>query len=42
MLIVFAASKAMTKTRSSQLGNRCLKFPAKPCPVTIPIRAHMI
>ena len=32
----------MTKTRSSQLGNRCLKFPAKPCPVTLPMRAHII
>src|SRR5450755_4508709 len=42
MLIVFAASRARTTARSSQLGNRRLKFPAKPCPVTIPIRAHII
>jgi hypothetical protein len=27
---------------SNQLGNRCLKFAAKPCPVTLPIRAHII
>ena len=32
MLIVLAASKAKMKTRSNQLGNRCLKFPAKPLP----------
>jgi hypothetical protein len=42
MLIVLAASRETTKTPSSQLGNRRLKFPAKPCPVTIPIRAHII
>ena len=30
------------KTRISHPGNRCLKFPAKPFPVTIPIRAHII
>ncbi len=38
MLIVLAASRATTKTRSSQLENRCLKFQARPCPVTLPIR----
>src|SRR6266481_4326909 len=42
MLIVLAASRATMKARSSQPGNRCLKFPAKPCPVTNPIRAHII
>src|ERR1035438_5083585 len=42
MLIVFAVSSAMTKASKSHFGNRCLKFPARPCPVTLPIRAHII
>src|SRR5450755_2047906 len=42
MLIVLAAIRARTKAPRSQLGNRRLKFPARPCPVTIPIRAHII
>src|SRR3984893_16833714 len=42
MLIVLATSRATIKTPSSHLGNRRLKFPANPCPVTIPIRAHII
>src|ERR1700687_5234831 len=42
MLIVLATSRATIKTPSNHLGNRRLKFPANPCPVTIPIRAHII
>ena len=42
MLIVFAISRAITKASNSHLGNRCLKFAARPCPVTLPMRAHII
>ena len=42
MLIVFATSRAMTKASNSHFGNRCLKFAARPCPVTLPMRAHII
>jgi hypothetical protein len=42
MLMVFAASRAMTKVSRSHFGNRCLKFAARPCPVTMPMRAHII
>jgi hypothetical protein len=42
MLIVFAVSRAITKASNSHLENRCLKFPTKPCPVTLPMRAHII
>jgi len=39
---VFKWPPTMMTMRSSQLGNRCLKFPPRPCPVTLPIRAHII
>ena len=42
MLIVFAVKRAMTNASKSHFGNRCLKFPARPCPVTLPMRAHII
>ena len=42
IFIVLAINRAKTKTRSSHLGKRCLRFPAKPFPVTWPMRAHMI
>jgi len=42
MLIVFAPKRAMTRASKSHRGNRLLRFPARPCPVTFPIRAHII
>ena len=42
ILIVLAIKRAMTTASNSHLGNRCLRFPARPCPVTLPMRAHII
>lgn len=42
VLIVFATKRAMTKEDTSLLGISCLRFPARPCPVTLPDRAHII
>ena len=42
MLMVFATSRATMKTRTSQIGKRCVRFPASPMPVTLPMRAHII
>ena len=42
MLIVFAIKRATTTASSNHLGNRCLRFPARPRPVTLPMRAHII
>ena len=42
MLIVLAIKRAMTNASNSHFGNRCLKFAARPCPVTLPMRAHII
>jgi len=40
--MVFATRRAMTKVSRSQRGNRCLRFAPRPCPVTLPMRAHII
>src|SRR5579863_2454114 len=42
MLIVLAIKRAITTASSNHLGNRCLRFPARPRPVTLPMRAHII
>ena len=42
MLIVLAVKRAITNASNSHFGNRCLKFAANPCPVTLPMRAHII
>ena len=42
MLIVLAASNANAATTKVHRGNFLRKAPARPCPVTIPIRAHII
>ena len=42
MLIVLAMSKDKTKMPNNHFGNRRLRFPAMPRPVTIPMRAHII
>ena len=42
ILIVLAARSATTNTSRIHFGNRFLKFAARPCPVTLPMRAHII
>src|SRR5580700_3376209 len=42
MLIVLAIKSAKTTVSNIHLGKRCLKFAARPCPVTLPMRAHII
>jgi hypothetical protein len=42
MLIVFAAASARHTTTRLQRGNFCRRAPARPIPVTMPMRAHII